>query len=113
VPSLDKRLQEILDQLPEAQVQQLLEYAQFLLARHGAKNPNVEPLVIPRPAEESVVKAIQRLRETYPMLDPAKLLNETAALMMQHVMQGRDASVVIDELEVLFQRHYRKVKPGS
>jgi len=26
--------------------------------------------------------------------------------MMQHLLQGQDASRVIDELEVLFRRHY-------
>lgn len=43
------------------------------------------------------------------MLDRSKLLNETSALMAQHVMQGRSAVEVIDELEVVFQTHYEKV----
>lgn len=106
---LEKRLREILGELPPEQAEQLLEYAEFLRARYAGSPPaTTEPLDIPRPPEESVVRAIKRLRETYPMLDPAKLLNETSGLMTQHVVQGRGAVEVIDELEVLFRRHYEK-----
>lgn len=54
-----------------------------------------------------MIKAIKRLRETYPMIDRAKLLNETSALMNQHLIHGRAATEIIDELEALFRRHYR------
>lgn len=114
-----KRLIEILQRLPTAQAAALLEFAEFLLIRHGSTGaetaPSVTtaeipaPLDIPRPAEESVVKAVKRLRATYPMLDARKLLNETSALMTQHVMQGRDKIEVIEELEVLFRVHYEKL----
>ncbi|MBI3571696.1 MAG: Crp/Fnr family transcriptional regulator [Gammaproteobacteria bacterium] len=106
---IEERLREILGRLPDEQVQQLLEYAEFLLAKHGDENTPSEPLVIARPEVESVVAAIKRLRSTYPMLEPAKLLNETYDLMTQHVMQGRNAAEVIDELEVLFRRHYEQM----
>jgi hypothetical protein len=105
----EKRLLEILERLPDAQAQQLLEFAEFLFVRYGEEPVADEPLAIPRPESESVVRAIQRLRETYPMLDPAKLLNETSLLMTQHVMQGRQAGEVIDELEVLFRVHYERL----
>ena len=105
---IEKRLLEILDRLPAAQAQQLLEYAEFLRDRHGAEPVPPEPLAISRPARESVVRAIKRLRETYPMLDPAKLLNETSILMSEHVIRGRDRVEVIDELEILFRTHYEK-----
>ena len=42
------------------------------------------------------------------MLDKSLLLNETSALMTQHVMQGKDAVEVIDELELLFRRVYEE-----
>lgn len=103
------RLLEILDRLPDEQAQQLLEYAEFLFARHGREAEMSTPLDIERPAAENVVVAIKRLRATYPMLDPAKLLNETHDLMNQHVMQGRGAVEVIDELEILFRRHYEQI----
>lgn len=121
----EKRLTEIVQRLPADQAAALLEFAEFLLARHagagvgaaigaaamsGIKAAEIPaPLDIPRPAEESVVKAVKRLRATYPMLDARKLLNDTSALMTQHVMQGRDKIEVIEELEVLFRTNYEKL----
>jgi hypothetical protein len=43
------------------------------------------------------------------MLDARKLLNETSAIMTQHVMKGRDKIEVIEELEILFRTHYEKL----
>ncbi len=103
-----RRLLEILERLPADQARTLLEYAEFLYARHG-EAPPADPLDIPRPAEESVVLAIRRLRATYPMLEPGKLLGETSELMTQHIMQGRDRVEVIDELEVLFRSHFERL----
>ncbi len=105
----EKRLLEILERLPPEQAQQLLDYAEFLFVRHGVEPVPSDPVEIERPAEESVVVAIKRLRMTYPMIDPGKLLNETYDLMSQHVMQGRAAIEVIDELEALFRRHYEQM----
>lgn len=88
----------------------LLDYADFLLAREcpdPASTTPARPLDIPRPERESVVKAIKRLRATYPMLDRAKLLHETSALMTQHLVHGRSAPDIIDELEQLFRQHYQ------
>jgi hypothetical protein len=87
----------------------LLDYADYLSLRAAPEAeliPQV-PQAIERPAQESVVKAIKRLRETYPMLDRAKLINETSALMSQHLLQGRAAVEVINDLEALFLRHYQ------
>jgi hypothetical protein len=115
----EKRLTGILRKLPAAQAGTLLEFAEFLLMRHGAGG-RVEgktasameipaPVEIPRPAEETVVKAVRRLRATYPMLDARKLLNQTSDLMTQHIVQGREAIEVIEELEILFRSHYEKL----
>ena len=116
---VEKRLAEIVQQLPAEQAQALLEFAEFLLMRHGAvameekqgaAPPEIPvPLDIPRPSEETVVKAVKRLRATYPMLDARKLLNETSALMTQHVIQGREKTEVIEELEILFRAHYERL----
>jgi hypothetical protein len=97
---------------PEQQ-QSLMDFAAFLAAR--AENPPVpepapQPVAIARPQTESVVKAIKRLTVTYPMLDRAKLLHETASYMQQHLLQGKPAVEVIDELEVVFKRHYERFK---
>ena len=105
----EQRLREILGELPEAQAAALLEYAEFLATRYGGPKEISAPLDIPRPQKESVVKAIQRLSATYPMLDRSKMLNETSVLMTQHVINGRAAVEVIDELEGLFQRQYEKL----
>ncbi|MCW8962293.1 MAG: Crp/Fnr family transcriptional regulator [Gammaproteobacteria bacterium] len=86
----------------------LIEYAEFLAARHPAKQTPAAPLEIERPAEESVVAAIKRLSHTYPMLDRQALLHETSSFMMQYMMQGREAVEVIDEMEIYFQRQYEQ-----
>ncbi|HJW80668.1 MAG TPA: hypothetical protein VJ396_00365 [Acidiferrobacterales bacterium] len=106
---IEKRLREILGELPETQAVALLEYAEFLAARYSGPKEITAPLDIPRPEKESVVKAIKRLGATYPMIDRAKMLNETSVLMTQHVISGRDAVEVIDELEILFRRHYENL----
>jgi hypothetical protein len=115
----EKRLTGILRKLPVAQAGMLLEFAEFLLERHGsvghaeaapaAAIDVPAPVEIPRPAEETVVKAVKRLRATYPMLDARKLLNQTSDLMTQHLVQGREAIEVIEELEILFRSHYEKL----
>ncbi len=114
-----KRLIEIVQQLPAAQAEALREFAEFLLMRHAAAGREEgktisaaeipAPVEIPRPAEETVVKAVKRLRATYPMLDARKLLNQTSELMTQHMVQGREAVEVIEELEVLFRTHYERM----
>ena len=97
----------------------LLDFAAFLASRGGATAPPPaaparpapvpEPENIPRPAEEKVVAAIKRLSRTYPMLDKNAMLGATSDLMMQHVLQGRDAKEVIDELEQVFRDEYDKL----
>lgn len=115
----EKRLAEILRSLPAAQAGALLEFAEFLLMRHGvtglepvmstAAAEIPKPVDIPRPVEESVVRAVKRLRATYPMLDARKLLNQTSELMTQHLVQGREAIEVIEELEIMFRSSYEKL----
>lgn len=105
----EKRLLELYRRLGAERGRSLLEFAQFLAEREDPGQPTAppKPLNVPRPDDESVVKAIKRLSATYPMLDTSPLLNETTALVGQHVMEGRDKSEVIDELEAVFEAHYR------
>lgn len=108
----ERRLLRLFRELSPSRQEGLLDYAEFLLARaqpEAAEVPS-EPLSIPRPAQESVVKAIKRLRETYPMLDRAKILHETSGLMTQHLVHGKSAPDVIDELEAMFLRHYEATR---
>ncbi len=107
-----QQLLNLFDRLDPQQRQTLLSFAAFLASRAGLESaPEVEkthePKQIERPQEESVVKAIKRLSESYFMLERELLLDETSSLMMAHMLQGREAKLVIDELEVLFARHYQ------
>ncbi len=104
----ERRLLRLYRALGPSRREGLLDYGEFLLGRtvpEVAETPS-EPLVIPRPDQESVVKAIKRLRATYPMLDRGKILHETSALMTQHLVHGKPAPEVIDELEALFRRQF-------
>ena len=106
----EKRLLDLLRELPEERAEELVEFAEFLRERHGGGREIPERVDIPRPSEESVVRAIKRLRATYPMLDAARLINEATDLMSQHLTQGRDRVEVINELEILFRTHYEKIQ---
>jgi histidinol-phosphate/aromatic aminotransferase/cobyric acid decarboxylase-like protein len=89
----------------------LLAFAEFLAASGATRaapddaTPEL-PRDLPRPDDESVVAALKRLRRTYPMLDSAPLLDAAARLVTAHVLHGRGADEVIDELETLFAEAY-------
>ncbi len=53
-----------------------------------AAAPPAEPLTIPRPEQENVVKAIQRLMQTYPMLERNHIFHEASAQMTRHLIHG-------------------------
>ena len=116
----EARLLELFATLAPSERDNLLAFAEFLQSR-GLPISNVgsltvppkkkverpKPLDIPRPEKEAVVAALKRLTATYPMLDKSKLLTDTSGLVTQHIMQGRPQVEVIDELEVIFTRHYQ------
>lgn len=106
--SVKNRLVEIAGQLSRDEQTALLDYAEFMLTRseHAKTLSMRDPIDIPRPEDETVVAAMRRLSDTYPMLNKDKILHEAAGLMSEHVMQGREANVVIDELQILFHRHF-------
>ncbi|MGA7799980.1 MAG: Crp/Fnr family transcriptional regulator [Gammaproteobacteria bacterium] len=123
--SLEERLLGLFRTLDAGDQATLMAFAEFL----GSRSPGVartppaaaapepqpvpEPEAIPRPETESVVAAVKRLSRTYHMIEKRHMLNETSALVAQHVMQGRDAVEVIDELELIFQRRYEELKSGD
>jgi hypothetical protein len=92
----------------------LLAFAEFLHGRAAGGDADAdtsavqapEPVPEPRPQQETVIAAIKRLRRVYPMLDGGKMLHETSALMAAHVLHGRAAAEVIDELEALFEARW-------
>lgn len=102
-----KKLLAVYRSLPDEVAQQLLDYADFLASKYNIAEQEISaPEDISRPEKEAVVAAVKRLSATYPMVDKDHLLNETASLVSEHMLQGRDAVEVIDELEVIFRRHY-------
>ena len=105
-----KRLVSIFRSLSETRQQALLEYAEFLAGKEGAdiaSAPPSEPLPIPRPEKENVVKAIQRLMQTYPMLERNQIFHEASAQMTRHLIHGVSALEAIDELERIFVRQHQ------
>ncbi|HYP67434.1 MAG TPA: hypothetical protein VEP67_04195 [Thiobacillaceae bacterium] len=94
----------------------LLDFAEYLAGKEAHSRQSSVPAVpldIPRPENESVIKAVRRLRETYPMLDQNRVFSDVSSLMTRHVMHGAPAAEVIDELEVVFRRHYETHITGS
>lgn len=100
--------------LGEEQQRTVAAFMEFLHSRvDKASIPKpTEPVAIPRPGQESVVKAIKRLRATYPMIDQNKLFNDTSQQMTEHLMHGKPAVDVINELEIIFSRHYQFYRAG-
>lgn len=89
----------------------LLDYAEFLQQRAArptqATSIPQTPQDIPRPAEESVIRAVRRLKATYPMLESDhSLLNEVSSQMTRHLIHGDPAAQIIDRLELIFRQKY-------
>jgi hypothetical protein len=106
----EKKLLKLLSSLSEVDRSAVVAFAEYLHHRQQgigtATSPSL-PVAIARPAGESVPAALKRLRLSYPMLEAADLLAEAADLLSQHLMLGRSASGVIDDMEALFLRHYQ------
>ncbi|KPV41109.1 hypothetical protein AN478_04165 [Thiohalorhabdus denitrificans] len=114
----EKRILEALERLPAEQQKQLVDYAEFLVGRAGgepgageadaaAPGEPESPRSVEKDPEEGPVQAIKRLRHTYPMLERSKLLDETTSIMAKRYLQDKPESEVIEELEEVFERHYR------
>ncbi len=124
--ALESRLIALLGALSEADRHALVRFAEFLASRPGAaeaEEPAPKPAApapakpepprqIPRPEGESVIQALRRLSETYPMLNRRELLGPTSELVTQHLMYGRDAAEVIEALEQLYRERYEAYRQG-
>ena len=87
-----------------------VNFAEFLLTKGGAVKQDIgEPLAIPRADDETVVGAIKRLKQTYPMIDSMEVFAVASNLMTDHMVGGRDAEEVINEIEALFEDTYQKL----
>lgn len=107
-----KQLVNLFDELSEQDQHSLLSFAQFLHSQTERvtvnSNEPEQPVGIERPEQEKVVAAIKRLSANFPMINKSGVLDEAANLMTQHMLHGREAKEVIDELESVFQSHYEK-----
>ncbi|AGA91354.1 hypothetical protein Thimo_2634 [Thioflavicoccus mobilis 8321] len=103
----ERRLLRLFRALEPGDRRTLLAFAAFLEG-YGAETEAAprEPELLPRPPQENVVAAIRRLSQSYPMLERSALIGEASSLMSAHLLQGRAAADVIDELEALFARYY-------
>lgn len=101
----------LLAQLHDSHQQAVVDYADFLVQRYKVESAGDRDLKlesIERPVQETVIAAIKRLKKTYYMLDTDIILDQTSALMGQHILKGREAPDVIDELQSIFQAQYEQ-----
>jgi hypothetical protein len=100
-----RRLAQTFDALAEPDRAALAAFAAFLAARASA--PPLAPVVTLRPAGETVMQAVKRLKQSYPMLERRALMQPVGALVSAHMLDGRGAGETIDALETLFAERYR------
>jgi hypothetical protein len=108
---IELKLLNLFADLSELDQQTILSFTEFLVDKEKKEGKVVvadKPLELPRPEQERVVAAIKRLSATYPMLKKNSMLNETAALMSEHILKGRAATDIIDELQILFKTRYEQ-----
>ena len=108
----EEKLLALFEKLDGAKRQTLIDFAGFLAGGAAPEGGGVPAQAVPiaRPETETVVMAIKRLIQTYPMLDRRKLFGDTSKFVAQHALEGRPAGEVIDELEIVFARHFERMK---
>ena len=105
-----ENLIEIFETLDAERQASLFDFAEFLQSKGElVVREVVDRVEIARPDKESVVGAIKRLKETYPMIDSMKVFTSASELMTDHMVKGRDAVEVIDEMEKIFEEFYEKM----
>jgi hypothetical protein len=86
-------------------------FAEFLLQQNGtdttAPEIPLEPVPIAKPAEESAVLAMKRLKKSYPMIEADFSLLESASQLLLKRMMGTPDAEVVAELEALFANRYQ------
>lgn len=105
----ERELLSLFARLAPSRQNRLLAFAEFLVRDESAAESR-EHVTTVRPARETVTMAIRRLVRSYPMLERRRLMGEASRLMAQHSLDGRPAAEVIDELEMVFARHYGQLK---
>ncbi len=101
-------------ELPARERSSLLDYLDYLYDRtNSVVCAAKEPLSMERPPDETVIGAMQRLRQTYPMLNTDGIFDRASALMSEHMLYGREANAVIDDLEALFRETFESKAKGD
>jgi hypothetical protein len=113
----ERKLIKLFKSLDTSNQESFIAFGEFLQSRTDSINVDnseepivIEPLDIPRPDEESVIKAIKRLSATYPMVDKENILHPISDLMTSHIISGRSAFDVIDDLQEVFFNEYKSLK---
>jgi hypothetical protein len=102
------KLLAIFETLNEGKQTSLIDYAEFLQSKGDLVSVEVQaPLGIERPSDESVVGAIKRLKQTYPMIESMSVFSAASSLMTEHMINGRDVIEVVDEMQVIFEEAYQ------
>jgi hypothetical protein len=105
-----QQLIKLYEAMDERHRQSLSDFADFLFDRYGpALKEILPPEDIPRPQQETVVGTIKRLKLTYHMVESMAVFSSASSLMTEHMIKGRDANEVIDEMEKLFADAYQKM----
>lgn len=109
-PKQSQELVELYESLDDERKASLCDFADFLLAKAGPISREVPaPDDIERPESETVVGAVKRLKLKYHMIDSMTVFSAASSLMTDHMVKGRDAVEVIDEMEILFEEAYNKL----
>ena len=105
-----KSLIDLFESLDAERQASLLDFAEFLYAKGDLPVKEISsPLDIERPDSETVVGAIKRLKQTYPMIESMAVFSSASELMTEHMVKGRNAVDVIDEMEQIFEEFYSKM----
>ena len=101
-------LLELFESLDQERQNSLFDFAEYLLSKGGPVDREIgEPVPVPKPDSETVVGAIRRMKQTYPMVDSLQVFSVASNLMTEHMVKGRDLDEVINEIENLFEQTYR------
>lgn len=110
--AIEKQLLRIYQNLADADQQTLLKFATFL---NDSKKTELtidfdDRVLSQTHKDETVVGALKRLSNDYPMLGQPEILDQAAGLMSDHVLRGKLREDTISELDMLFDRCYQKLK---
>ncbi|MBF0383522.1 MAG: Crp/Fnr family transcriptional regulator [Magnetococcales bacterium] len=86
----------------------LIQFANFLQSQQTDEQPiSKEPLDLPKPDDETAVKALKRLKQSYPMIDADMSLLDDASRLLMEKITGTPDQEVIEKLEALFLERFK------